>query len=237
MEDSFADQPQEVVNTCPELAQLNQSSGTACEDVQAVDDVTEAQNQTAGDDCGDQGGENFSQSSHDALQSVLVLLCCGLCLVLADAFDAGDSGEVVVEVSNGVADDDLELTGLGEGALDGLQFFDSLDISDCGIVQNEAHTGDAVADRCDVFLAANQLQQFSSILGVLAHRIDSSCFFLYLTCLNKFLTLLFIPHLFEQVKKKKVCFSYSISISAQQPKRAFTICSLLPQTLQWIDCW
>ena len=177
MEDGFADQPQEVVNTGPELAQLNQGSGAACEDVQAVDNVTEAQNQTAGDDCGDQGSEDLSQSSHDTLQSVLVLLCCGLSLFLADAFDAGDSGEVVVEVSNGVADDDLELTGLGEGALDGLQFFDGLDVSDCGIVQNEAHAGDAVADCCDVFLATNQLQQLGSILGVLAHSLVPPVYF------------------------------------------------------------
>jgi len=187
VEDGFADQPQEVVNTGPELAQLYQSGGAACEDVQAVDDVAEAQNQTACDDCGNQGCEDFCQSGHDTLQSVLVLLGCGLGLVLADAFDAGNGGEVVVEVSDGIADDDLELTGLGEAALNGRDSLDCLDVCQCGIVQHEAHTGHAVADCCDVFLATNQLQQLGGILGVLAHDSGSSCIFLFLTCLNKFL--------------------------------------------------
>ena len=228
MEDSFADQPQEVVNTGPELAQLNQGSGAACEDVQAVDNVTEAQNQTAGDDCGDQGSENFSQSSHDTLQSVLVLLSSGLGLVLADAFDAGNGGEVVVEVSNSVADDDLELTSLSEGALDGLQFFDSLDVGLCGIVQNEAHTGDAVADCSDVFLATNQLQQCGGILGVLAHNCDSSYIFFF-PLRNLFEQVpygIFITYLFEQVNSKKVSFFLHIFISAQYTRPVFIFCSL-----------
>ena len=62
MEDGFADEPQELVNACPELAQLNQSSGAACEDVHAVDNVTEAEDQTAGNNCGDQGSEDLCQS-------------------------------------------------------------------------------------------------------------------------------------------------------------------------------
>lgn len=96
MEDGFADEPQELVNACPELAQLNQSSGAACEDVHAVDNVTEAEDQTAGNNCGDQGSEDLCQSGHDALQPVLILLGCGLSLVFADAFDAGNGDEGVV---------------------------------------------------------------------------------------------------------------------------------------------
>ena len=179
MEDGFADEPQELVNACPELAQLNQSSGAACEDVHAVDNVTEAEDQTAGNNCGDQGSEDLCQSGHDALQRVLILLGCGLSLVFADAFDAGNGGEVVVEVSNSVANDDLELASLGEAALNGRDSLDGFDVCQCGIVQNEAHSGYAVADCCDVFLATNQLQQLGGILSVLAHNCGSSCIFLF----------------------------------------------------------
>ena len=105
-------------------------------------------------------------------------LAADLASSLADAFDAGNGGEVVVEVSNGVADDDLELTGLSEAALHGRDGLDGLDVCQCRIVQNEAHSGYAVADCCDVFLAANQLQQLGGILGVLAHNCGSSYSFL-----------------------------------------------------------
>ena len=179
VEDGFADEPQELVNACPELAQLNQSSGAACEDVHAVDNVTEAEDQTAGNNCGDQGSEDLCQSGHDALQRVLILLGCGLSLVFADAFDAGNGDEVVVEVSNSVANDDLELASLGEAALNGRDSLDGFDVCQCGIVQNKAHSGYAVADCCDVFLATNQLQQLGGILGVLAHDCGSSCISLF----------------------------------------------------------
>ena len=149
------------------------------EDVQAVDNVTEAEDQTAGNNCGDQGSEDLCQSGHDALQRVLILLGCGLSLVFADAFDAGNGGEVVVEVSNSVANDDLELASLGEAALNGRDSLDGFDVCQCGIIQNEAHSGHAVADCCDVFLATNQLQQLAASWVYLPMIVVPPVYFLF----------------------------------------------------------
>ena len=54
MEDGFADQPQEAVNAGPELADVAQRLGAVIKKVDAVNAVAEAENQTAGDDGGNQ---------------------------------------------------------------------------------------------------------------------------------------------------------------------------------------
>jgi len=61
MEDGFADQPQEAVNAGPELADVAQGLSAVIEEIDAVDAVAEAQNQTARNDGRDQRGEDLGQ--------------------------------------------------------------------------------------------------------------------------------------------------------------------------------
>ena len=98
MEDGFADQPQEAVNAGPELADVAQGFGAVFKEVDAVDTVAEAKDQTAGDDGGNQRGKNLRKHAHDLLQCVLVLLGCALDGILGNTVNAGYRNEVVVEI-------------------------------------------------------------------------------------------------------------------------------------------
>ncbi len=134
VENGLADQPQEAVNAGPELADVAQGLSAVIEEIDAVDAVAEAQNQTACDDGRDQRGEDLSQHTHDLLQRVLVLLGRALDSLLGDTVDAGDRDEIIVEIVDRVADDDLELARLGESALGGFQCLDLGNVRLGGIV-------------------------------------------------------------------------------------------------------
>ena len=92
------------------LADVAQRLGAVIKKVDAVNAVAEAENQTAGDDGGNQRGKNLRKHAHDLLQCVLVLLGCALDSFLRDTIDAGDGNKVIVEIADRIADDDLELT-------------------------------------------------------------------------------------------------------------------------------
>ena len=114
VEDRLTDQPQEVVDACPELAELYQCM-SALENVQGVNTVAEAQDQTAGDDRGQKGRKDLRQNGCQSLQRILIFLGRLLDRILGNAADPGDFRKIVVELGNRVSDDDLELTGLREG--------------------------------------------------------------------------------------------------------------------------
>ena len=176
MEDGFANQPQEAVNAGPELADVAQRLGTVIKKVDAVNAVAEAENQTAGDDGGNQWGKNLRKHAHDLLQCVLVLLGRALDSVLRDTVDAGDGNKVIVEIADRIADDDLELARLGESALGGFQCLDLGNVRLGGIVEDKSHTRYAVGYCRDVPLAANVLKQQPRVLFVFTHNV----FLLYL---------------------------------------------------------
>ncbi len=169
MEDGLADEPQEAVDAGPELAQLDERLGTVAEEIDGVDAVAEAEDEAAGDDGGDDRGEDLGDDGHGALERVLVLLGRRLGRVLAHALDAGDPRELLVVGLDVVADDDLELAALREGALRGRKGLDSLDVGLRVIVEDKSHAGDAVAHRRDVLLAAHEPEQLGRVLRVLAH--------------------------------------------------------------------
>ena len=219
MEDGFANQPQEAVNAGPELADVAQGFGAVFKEVDAVNAVAEAENQTAGDDGGNQRGKNLRKHAHDLLQCVLVLLGCALDSVLRDTVNAGYRNKVVVEIADRIADDDLELARLGESALGGFQCLDLGNVCLGGIVEDKSHTRYAVGYCRDVLLAANVLKQQPRVLFVFTHNVylllpgRAGIFELVHTGIFKLVHTSFvcgfsIVHLFRQVKRiyKKSCY-------------------------------
>ena len=210
MEDGFANQPQEAVYAGPELADIAQGFGAVFKEVDAVNAVAEAENQTAGDDGGNQWGKNLRKHAHDPLQRVLVLLGCALDGILGNTVNAGYRNEVVVEVADRVADDDLELARLGESALGGFQCLDLGNVRLGGIVQHKTHPGYTVRNCRNVLLAANVLKQQPRVLFVFTHNVylllpgKAGIFELVHTSLACSFS---IVHLFRQVKwiYKKSC--------------------------------
>ena len=164
------DKPQEAVHAAPELADLDQGLGAVLQQVHAVDAVAEAQDQTAGDHNGDQRRKDLGQGAHHLLGAVLVLFGRALDGVLRDALDARHGHEVIVEVVDRVADDDLELPRLGKGALGRFDLLDAGHICLGRVVEHKAHPGDTVRHRCNVLPAAHCRQQFSGVLLVFAHE-------------------------------------------------------------------
>ena len=109
----------------------------ALENVQRVDTVTETEDKTSGDDGGQERREDFGQDRRDPLQRILVLFRGLLDLILGDAGDTGYFYEIFIEFRDCVADDDLELSGLGEGTLNDLHGLDAGDIRLGRICQDE----------------------------------------------------------------------------------------------------
>ena len=171
MENGLTDQPEEAVHARPELADVAQRLGAVIEEIDAVDAVAEAQNQTARNDGRDQRGEDLGQHAHNFLQGVLVLLGRALDSLLGDTVDAGDRDEIIVEIVDRVADDDLELARLGEGALGGFQCFNFGNVRLGGIVEDKAHTRYAVGYRRNVLFAADVLKQQPRVLFVFTHSV------------------------------------------------------------------
>ena len=171
VENGLADQPEEAVHARPELADVAQGLRAVIEEIDAVDAVAEAQNQTARNDGRDQRGEDLGQHAHNFLQGVLVLLCRALDSLLGDTVDAGDRDEIIVEIADRVADDDLELACLGESALGGFQCLDLGNVRLGGIVEDKAHTRYAVGYRRNVLLAADVLKQQPRVLFVFTHDV------------------------------------------------------------------
>lgn len=209
MEDGFANQPQEAVNAGPELADVAQRLGAVIKKVDAVNAVAEAENQTAGDDGGNQRGKNLRKHAHDLLQCVLVLLGRALDGILGNTVNAGYRNEVVVEVADRIADDDLELARLGESALGGFQCLDLGNVRLGGIIQHKTHPGYTVRNCRDVLFAANVLKQQPCVFLVFSH--DSFLLYLFDDSSNLFIQVFVcgfsIVYLFRQVKRiyKKSC--------------------------------
>ena len=105
------------------------------------------------------------------MQGVLVLLGRALDSLLGDTVDAGDRDEIIVEIVDRVADDDLELARLGESALGGFQCLDLGNVRLGGIVEDKAHTRYAVRYRRNVLLAADIRKQQPRVLFVFTHDV------------------------------------------------------------------
>ena len=171
VENGLADQPEEAVHARPELADIAQGLSAVIEEIDAVDAVAEAQNQTARNDGRDQRGEDLGQRAHNFLQGVLVLLGRALDSLLGDTVDAGDRDEIIVEIVDRVADDDLELARLGESALGGFECFIFGNVRLGGIVEDKAHTRYAVRYRRNILFAADVLKQQPRVLFVFTHNV------------------------------------------------------------------
>ena len=190
MEDGFTDQPQEAVYAGPELADVAQGLGSVLKEINAVDAVAEAKDQTAGDDGGDQRCKNLCQGTHDLLQGGLVLLGRALDGILGHAVNAGHRDEIIVEIAHRVADDDLKLAHLGESALGGFQCLDLGNVRLGGIVEDKTHPGYTVRNCRDVLFAANVLKQQLCVLLVFSH--DSFLLYLFDDSPNLFIQVLLV---------------------------------------------
>ena len=169
VEHRLADQPQKVIHAGPELGGIRQREGAVLKQVDVADKAAETQNQAADDQGGDQRGKDLGQVGHGPLQGILVGFGRLLGGVLADALNAGDLGELVVELGHFVADDDLELPRLGKAALGAGQRLDGFYVGLGRVRQHKAHAGDAVGHGVDVFFSADQLEQLFSIRCKFSH--------------------------------------------------------------------
>ena len=71
MENRLTDEPEKLIHSGPELTQLHQRLGSVFEQVQLVDAVAEPENQTAGDDCGNERRENLCGNGRRALARLI----------------------------------------------------------------------------------------------------------------------------------------------------------------------
>ena len=169
MKDSLANQPEKMIHASPELAELHQSLGAVFKEIQRIYAVAEAQDQTACDDSRNQRGEYLCRNGRRPLENILVGPGCLLHRILGHSLDARHRSEVLIELAHRVADDDLELSRLGEAPLHHLHGLDGLHIRLFWLHQHEAHARHAVGHGSDIFLAPHKTQQFLGVLFVLTH--------------------------------------------------------------------
>jgi hypothetical protein len=184
VEDGLADEPEEAVDASPELRDLDEGHGAVVEEGDGVYAVAEAEDEAADDDGRDERREDLCDGAHGLLERVGVGERGLLHLFLRGLADARDLGELVVEVLDVVADDDLELAGLGEAPLDRLQGLDAFHVSLARIGQGETHARHAVRHRRDVLLASHEVEHSLRVLRVLGHSLSS----LSNTYANKYMT-------------------------------------------------
>ena len=179
VEHRLADEPQEVVDTHPKRRDIRDGHHAALKvegtrrikEVDLANDVAETQDKTAGNQRGDKRGEDLAQDAHGALQRILVATRRLFRSLLGNALDPGNACEIVVELGNVVADDDLELPRLRKRPLDACDLLDLIHLRPCGVNQHKSHPSHAVRHGRDVLLASHQRQQRLSILHVLAHTV------------------------------------------------------------------
>lgn len=117
------------------------------------------------------GAKDLGDGAHHLLERVLVGAGCLLGLLLGDAAHARDCDEVIVEVVDLVADDDLELAGLREASLGCGKRLDRRHVRDARVDEGEAHARHAVRERGDVLLAADQAEHLAGVAFEPAHLV------------------------------------------------------------------
>ncbi len=140
--------------------------GAIVEHLDVADDVAKAQDQTTGDDGRQQRHEDLRQMGDTPLQRIHVLARRLLGGLLAATADAELLGQRLVPLLYLVTDHHLELTALSEASLHRRDGFDGLAVGLGRIVQDEAQSGQAVADGGDVLLAADLVDQGGKLLCV-----------------------------------------------------------------------
>ena len=130
----FTDKPQEAVHAAPELADVTQCLCAVLKQIHAVDTVAEAKDQTASDNSRNQRCENLRQRSDHPLQHILVLLGRLLHCVFRHSLNTGRCRKVLIKLCYRIADNNLELAGLGKGSLYHLHTFNGLHIGSGRIV-------------------------------------------------------------------------------------------------------
>lgn len=171
MEDSFANQPKEAVNTGPELTDITKRLCAVAKQINTVNTVAEAQNQAAGDDGGNQRGKDFSQHAHNSLQCVLILLGRALDGVFGNTINAGYRDKIIVKIVDRVADNHLKLPGLCECTFGRFQRLDFGNICLGRVIQHKAHTRYAVRYRRNVFFAAHIFEKQLCIFLIFTHDV------------------------------------------------------------------
>ena len=97
VEDRLTDEPQEMVKSCPELAQLDKRM-TALENIQGVDDISETEDKTSGDDGREERSKDLREDRCNPLQRILIPLRRLLDLCLGNAGHSGDGRKIIIKI-------------------------------------------------------------------------------------------------------------------------------------------
>ena len=133
--------------------------GAVFKEIQRIYAFAEAQDQTACDDSRNQRGEYLCRNGRRPLENILVGPGCLLHRILGHSLDARHRSEVLIELAHRVADDDLELSRLGEAPLHHLHGLDSFHIRLLGLHQHEAHARHAVRYGADAVYLGDEDQK------------------------------------------------------------------------------
>ena len=173
MEYRLADQPEKIIYSGPELADITQRFGSVFKQVETVDTVAEPQDQTSHNNRRYQRRKDLCYRSHCALQEILIALRRLFHSILGYPFDSGNRNKIIVKIRHCVPDNDLELSCLRETALYNLHGFDFLHIRFRLIVQNKPHSRHTMRNRGDILLSADQFQKLFCVLCISAHYSSS----------------------------------------------------------------
>ena len=164
----LTNQPKELIHPLPKLRRLRQS--LAVKHRNLADNITEAQNQTAANQRGNNGGENLAERAHYPLQPILLRGRRRFYRILGNAFNPGKGGEFLIKLAHLITDNHLELPGLGKRSLDTTYRLNAGNIRLFRINQDKTHPRHAMRHRADILLAANRCQKQRGILLELRHK-------------------------------------------------------------------
>ena len=168
MEDGFADEPEKLVHPRPEDGGLRQR--LAVEHFDFADEVAEAEDEAAADERGDDRRENFAEGAHDALQQVLLAAGRSFHRILRYPFNTGERGKRLIKLAYLIANNHLELSGLGKRPLDTTNRLNAGNIRLLRLNQDKTHPRHAMRHRADILPAAHGCQKQCGILLELRHK-------------------------------------------------------------------
>ena len=157
MENGFADQPQKVVSSFPELIHIRKTLCSIFKKIDLSDNIPESENQTSADQGRDQRGKDLAKRSHNLLHHILICLGRRLCRFLGDSFDACVGSELVVKYGHIISYNYLILPCLCECSFYCRNLFNGLLIRFLRIHEYETHSRHTMGNSLDVFFAADQL--------------------------------------------------------------------------------
>ena len=126
--DSLACQPEKIIGARPEWIDFRDRLGSVFQQFDVSDYVSEAQDQTADDDRGNNRREDLGQVCHRPLEQIHISFRGFLRFLLVYAVHIADCRKFIEELGDLVPNDDLELSALCKASFYTGKFFDSLHV-------------------------------------------------------------------------------------------------------------